>query len=288
MISLKQLLIEAETKIYLKKGEKPPKGKKIEKGPRGGQYFTGSAAEKKAHEKGDTKPAAKDEPKGGKPKIKMPDDHPIFGKNLASDRQKKNGTEVYKMDKKTYNITPTKDGNWYVRYLPDYEPGKFYGLGKPMFAMIKKSPTKNQAYKDLQAYIEKKTAKTQKKTQEKESKAKVLKKYGLESYKDVGKNDYKEVTKHVPPKLKAVLSDALKGVKEALGTKHISGYYSVVDGQLYIETGYSKFNVEDYFKKQPIMAKALKQTLEKYGIQFGKPINTSGMGAVISMVPIQS
>jgi len=39
MISLKQLLIEDDVKIYLKKGEKPPKGKTLKKGNRGGAYY---------------------------------------------------------------------------------------------------------------------------------------------------------------------------------------------------------------------------------------------------------
>lgn len=68
MISFKKLIVEAkEVKVYLQPGQKPPKGKKVVKGPKGGSYFMGSPADKKATEK---KPASKksnvfDEPKKG-------------------------------------------------------------------------------------------------------------------------------------------------------------------------------------------------------------------------------
>ena len=63
MISLKELLIEDNNvKIYVQKGKKPPKGKTLKKGPRGGQYFIGSPSEKQTYEKGgNKKPAAKPE-----------------------------------------------------------------------------------------------------------------------------------------------------------------------------------------------------------------------------------
>jgi len=59
--SILSLLKEEDVKIYLQKGEKPPKGKKVQKGPRGGQYFTGSAQEKQAFNDAPTSPkVAKD------------------------------------------------------------------------------------------------------------------------------------------------------------------------------------------------------------------------------------
>ena len=73
-ISLKKLLTEAkEVKIYLNKGDKPPKGKKAVKGPKGGTYFMGTPQEKKAKDSG-KKPASKpkvnifDKPKANVPK----------------------------------------------------------------------------------------------------------------------------------------------------------------------------------------------------------------------------
>jgi len=53
MISLKKLLTEdKKIKIYVQKGKKPPKGKQLKKGPRGGQYFVGSPSEKQEYEGG--------------------------------------------------------------------------------------------------------------------------------------------------------------------------------------------------------------------------------------------
>ena len=71
-ILLKSLLTEAkDVKIYLKKGEKPPKGKKAVKGPKGGMYFMGTPQEKKDRE-GGKKPAAKPKVnKKDKPKSKV-------------------------------------------------------------------------------------------------------------------------------------------------------------------------------------------------------------------------
>ena len=60
MISLTQLLTEdKKVKIYVQKGKKPPKGKSLKKGPRGGQYFVGSPSEKKSYEGGKTSKASK-------------------------------------------------------------------------------------------------------------------------------------------------------------------------------------------------------------------------------------
>lgn len=52
-IKMKELLTEDEHKIYVKKGQQPPKGKKLQKGPRGGQFFTGTAAEKEKYKSKD-------------------------------------------------------------------------------------------------------------------------------------------------------------------------------------------------------------------------------------------
>lgn len=43
---IREILTEKDVKIYLQKGQTPPKGKKIQKGPKGGQYFMGSPEEK--------------------------------------------------------------------------------------------------------------------------------------------------------------------------------------------------------------------------------------------------
>jgi len=60
MISLKKLLAEdKKVKIYVQKGKKPPKGKQLKKGPRGGQYFVGSPGEKQAYDKGKSKSPTK-------------------------------------------------------------------------------------------------------------------------------------------------------------------------------------------------------------------------------------
>jgi len=68
-LQLRQLIREVLTedkkvKIYVQKGKKPPKGKSLKTGPRGGQYFVGSPDEKQTYEKGGTttstsKPASK-------------------------------------------------------------------------------------------------------------------------------------------------------------------------------------------------------------------------------------
>jgi len=70
MISLKQLLTEdKKVKIYVQKGKKPPKGKSLKKGPRGGSYFVGSPKEKQTYEKGGSKkPASKP---ASKPKVNI-------------------------------------------------------------------------------------------------------------------------------------------------------------------------------------------------------------------------
>jgi len=44
-------LFEQEHKIYVQPGREVPKGKKLQKGPRGGQFFIGSAEDKKKYEK---------------------------------------------------------------------------------------------------------------------------------------------------------------------------------------------------------------------------------------------
>ena len=60
MISLKKLLAEdKKVKIYVQKGKKPPKGKQLKKGPRGGQYFVGSPGEKQAYDTGKSKSPTK-------------------------------------------------------------------------------------------------------------------------------------------------------------------------------------------------------------------------------------
>jgi len=60
MISLKKLLTEdKKVKIYVQKGKKPPKGKQLKKGPRGGQYFVGSPGEKQAYDTGKSKSPTK-------------------------------------------------------------------------------------------------------------------------------------------------------------------------------------------------------------------------------------
>ena len=53
-LKLRNLIKEvlSEAKIYVQQGQPVPKGRKIEKGPRGGKFYTGSAAEKAAAEKG--------------------------------------------------------------------------------------------------------------------------------------------------------------------------------------------------------------------------------------------
>jgi len=57
MISIKKIISEAkEVKVYLQPGQKPPKGKKVVKGPKGGSYFMGSPEDKKT---ADSKPAGK-------------------------------------------------------------------------------------------------------------------------------------------------------------------------------------------------------------------------------------
>jgi len=376
MISLKELLLEKDQKIYLKKGEKPPKGKKIEKGPRGGQYFTGSASEKKAHEKDETpKKSTSSAPKsnitydrgdvdivnldrktadeirktgvkinriignppgGGNPNLQIsgnedalkkfykwydPDgstyddfddfikthgfkvnksapkkvptsstsikDHPEFGKNVASDRQKKRGTEVYKSGGRIYNVTPTTDGQFYTRVKDPTKKSSW--VDDAPFQMIKKSPTKKEAYAELKKYIEKKEGRTAKDLATKAQKLKVLKKYGLEKYENVPKEDYKNVDKHVSPKLKSMGVEMLDNIKNAIKEKRGPNVgFSVVGGQLYVEGGYSKFAVSDYFKKQTPMTKAMKSTLDKYGIQYGKPKYIGEMGVVITMLPIES
>ena len=48
-----------KVKIYLEPGQKPPKGVKVQKGPKGGSYFMGTPAQKKAHEKPDAAPKTK-------------------------------------------------------------------------------------------------------------------------------------------------------------------------------------------------------------------------------------
>lgn len=59
-----------KVKIYLEPGQKPPKGVKVQKGPKGGTYFMGTPAQKKAHEKPGAAPKEKpkvnifNEPKG--------------------------------------------------------------------------------------------------------------------------------------------------------------------------------------------------------------------------------
>jgi hypothetical protein len=48
MPSLKSLILEAkQVRIYLDLGEKPPKGKKVQKGPKGGLYYMDSPGWKK-------------------------------------------------------------------------------------------------------------------------------------------------------------------------------------------------------------------------------------------------
>lgn len=101
-ISLKRLLNETkEVKIYLNKGEKPPKGKKAIKGPKGGMYFMGSPEEKKAKENG-KKPA-------DKPKVN------IFDKPKTETEPKK----VAK-PKATVNTFPTEVG--YEKQLKNTDP----------------------------------------------------------------------------------------------------------------------------------------------------------------------
>jgi len=56
MINLIELLNEdKKIKIYLEPGQKAPKGKKLLKGPKGGNYYMGTPAEKKKAEKKPTK-----------------------------------------------------------------------------------------------------------------------------------------------------------------------------------------------------------------------------------------
>jgi len=51
-MKLKELIIEADkNKIYVQKGQQAPEGKKLQTGPRGGQFFIGSAEEKEKYEK---------------------------------------------------------------------------------------------------------------------------------------------------------------------------------------------------------------------------------------------
>jgi len=110
-ISLKQLLTEAkEVKIYLNKGEKPPKGKKAVKGPKGGMYFMGSPEEKKA--KDTKKPASK-------PKVN------IFDKPKAKAAPKKVAPKKVEpkkaaKPKATLNTFPSEPG--YESQLKNSEP----------------------------------------------------------------------------------------------------------------------------------------------------------------------
>lgn len=46
-------------KIYLEPGQKPPKGVKVQRGPKGGIYFMGTPSQKKAHEKPNAAPKEK-------------------------------------------------------------------------------------------------------------------------------------------------------------------------------------------------------------------------------------
>jgi len=48
LISFKKLIEAKEVKVYLQKGEKAPKGKKVQKGPKGGLYFMGTPEESRA------------------------------------------------------------------------------------------------------------------------------------------------------------------------------------------------------------------------------------------------
>jgi len=48
-----------KVKIYLEPGQKPPKGVKVEKGPKEGSFFMGTPAQKKAHEKPGAAPKTK-------------------------------------------------------------------------------------------------------------------------------------------------------------------------------------------------------------------------------------
>jgi len=206
---------------------------------------------------------------------------------VASDRQKKRGTEVYKSGGRIYNVTPTTDGQFYTRVKDPTKKSSW--VDDAPFQMIKKSPTKKEAYAELKKYIEKKEGRTAKDLATKAQKLKVLKKYGLEKYENVPKEDYKNVDKHVSPKLKSMGVEMLDNIKNAIKEKRGPNVgFSVVGGQLYVEGGYSKFAVSDYFKKQNPMTKAMKATLDKYGIQYGKPKYIGEMGVVITMLPIES
>ena len=73
-LQLRQLIREVlaedkKVKIYVQKGKKPPKGKSLKKGPRGGSYFVGSPGEKQTYEKGGASPSASKP--ASKPKVNI-------------------------------------------------------------------------------------------------------------------------------------------------------------------------------------------------------------------------
>jgi len=61
-MKLKDLIKEDKHKIYIKKGEQAPEGKKLKTGPRGGQFFIGTAQEKEKYSKSKKTTSIKKEP----------------------------------------------------------------------------------------------------------------------------------------------------------------------------------------------------------------------------------
>jgi len=70
----KNILKEAdEHKIYVQQGQQVPKGKKLQTGPRGGQFFIGTAQEKETYSKKKATGRQKEIPSKNQSKMKRPD-----------------------------------------------------------------------------------------------------------------------------------------------------------------------------------------------------------------------
>jgi len=97
-LRLRDLLTEDKNiKIYVQKGKKPPKGKTLKKGPRGGQYFVGTPGEKDQYEKGSTGSASV----GSKVKYK--------GKDGVITQVDNTGNAVIRVGNKEYGPTSKYD-----------------------------------------------------------------------------------------------------------------------------------------------------------------------------------
>jgi len=124
-IRLGNLKLEAkEIKIYLNKGDKPPKGKKAVKGPKGGTYFMGTPQEKKTKDN-DKKPASntkynkfRDQEKKAD-KIEKDMFSNIFKK--TNDYMKSKATSKKTTPKKaeTKGALPEKQANAFIKHIED-------------------------------------------------------------------------------------------------------------------------------------------------------------------------